>query len=57
MKLSAPKKVVWWIALILAVLGILENVIGLPVIGPAAGFWLVAAGYVLLFLGTLVKGF
>jgi hypothetical protein len=57
MKLNAPKKVVWWIALILAVLGILENVVGLPVIGGAAGFWLVTAGYILLFLSTLIKGF
>lgn len=56
MKFNAPKKVVWWIALIVAVLGVIGHFVAIPVISGIA-FWLVLAGYVLLFLGTTVKGF
>jgi len=56
MKLNAPKKNVWWLALILSVLGLLGHLVAIPVISGIA-FWLVLAGYVLLFLGTFLKGF
>ena len=57
MKLSAPKVVVWWIALVLVIVGLLTQ---LSVIKPffnGMAFWAALAGYVLLFLGTLLKGF
>lgn len=56
MKLSAPKKATWWIALILAVLGVVGHFVALRVITDIS-FWLVVVGYVLLLLGTWVKGF
>jgi hypothetical protein len=56
MRLSAPKKNVWWIALILSVLGLIGHLVALPVI-TMYSFWLVLAGYVLLLLGTSMKGF
>ena len=56
MKLSAPKTIVWVIAAVLGILGIIGKFIALGVIS-ANAFWLVAIGFVLLILGTLLKGF
>jgi len=55
MKLSEPKVVTFWIAVALAALGILAYT---GSISPLAGsaFLLLAAGFVLLALGNLVKG-
>lgn len=55
MKLSRPKIITWWIAVILGVLGILAFLGTLPVLA-AYAFWLVVAGFVLLVLGTLLRG-
>jgi hypothetical protein len=55
MKLTPPKVITWWIALILGVLGLigyLGNVAGLR----AYAFWLVAAGLALLLVAALIKG-
>jgi len=54
MKLTPPKVITWWIALILGALGLLGY------LGAVAGlraysFWLVAAGLVLLLVATLIK--
>ncbi|MBN2200831.1 hypothetical protein JW777_02640 [bacterium] len=54
MRFSAPKKATWWIALILAALGVVGTFISIPLISGIA-FWLVVAGYVLLALSTSVK--
>jgi len=53
MKLSEPKVITFWVAVILGVLG----VIGMFVtsLTPYA-FWLVLAGLVVLALGNLIKG-
>lgn len=55
MKLSAPKVIVWWIAVILGVLGLLGHYAIVSALGVYA-FWLVTAGLVLLVLATLLKG-
>jgi len=55
MRLSAPKKNTWWIAVVLGVLGILGNFIAIPFVSEYA-FLLVAAGFVLLALATYLKG-
>jgi hypothetical protein len=54
MRLSAPKKIVFWISVALVVVGLLGFFIGF-----LADFklWLILAGYVLLALGNLLKGF
>ena len=54
MKLTPPKVITWWIAVILGALGLLGY------LGTVAGlsqysFWLVAAGLVLLAVATFVK--
>ena len=56
MNLNAPKKIVWMIAVILGILGILGYLIPIPVVTGLA-FWLVTVGFVLLVLGTTLKGF
>lgn len=56
MKLRAPKVITFWIAVVLAVLGLLGFLVPtIPVISGLA-FWLVAAGFVLLMLGNLLDG-
>ena len=51
--LSAPKNLTWWIALILAVLGIIGYFVAF--LGPFS-FWLVLVSAVLLLIATRFKG-
>lgn len=55
MKLNEPKVVTFWIAVILGVLGIIAELVTIPVLSGLA-FWLVVAGLVVLVLGNLLKG-
>jgi hypothetical protein len=55
MRLNAPKVVVFWIAVILAVIGFL-SFLGIIPIAATTGFWALVIGFVLLALGTLLKG-
>jgi len=56
MNLSEPKQITFWIAVILAVLGILAQLVTIPVLSGFA-FWLLAIGFIILALGNLLKGF
>ena len=55
MKLTPPKVITFWIAVILGVLGFLGTLTAIPLVS-ANAFWFVFAGFVLLVLGLLVKG-
>jgi hypothetical protein len=55
MKTNAPKSIVWIIAVVIGVLGILGGIVTIPVLTTYA-FWLVVIGFVLLALATLIKG-
>ena len=55
MKLSAPKKNTWWIAVVVGVVGIIANFVAIPFLS-AYAFWLVVIGFVLLALATYLKG-
>ena len=55
MKLSPPKQITFWIAVVLAVLGVLANLITIPVLSGLA-VWLVVIGFVVLAVGNLVEG-
>ncbi len=55
MVLNQPKVVTWWVAVILGVLGILANLITIPVLSSIA-FWLVVIGLALLAVATVIKG-
>jgi uncharacterized membrane protein len=55
MNLSEPKTTTFWIAVVLAVLGVLAAIVKIPVLSGIA-IWLVVAGFVVLALGNLMKG-
>ncbi len=54
MKLSAPKKSTWWIAVIVGGVGIVSHFVAIPIVSPW-NFWLTAVGLVLLALSTSLK--
>ncbi len=54
MKLTPPKVITWWIALLLGVLGLLGFLGVIAGLGQYA-FWLVTAGLALMLVATLVK--
>ena len=54
MKLSAPKNITWWLAVILGALGLLGQ-IGVLSFVAAYAFWLVLVGLALLVLATCLK--
>ena len=56
MKLSKPKVITFWIAVALALLGLLAVIFSITALDPYA-FWLVVVGFLVLALGNLVKGF
>jgi hypothetical protein len=55
MKLSAPKTLTWWIAVVLGVLGLLGSFVSLPVIS-GLSFWLLFLGFAVLAVATFVEG-
>ncbi len=55
MRLTPPKQSTYWISVVLVVLGLLGKFM-IAALAPFA-FWLVAVGYLILFLGLVLKGF
>jgi hypothetical protein len=55
MKLTPPKMLTFWIAVVLGVLGFLGAVVKIPFVS-TYDFWFVFVGFVLLALGLLIKG-
>jgi hypothetical protein len=55
MRLSAPKQVTWWIALVVGIVGILAHLVIIPVLSGFA-FWLVVVAFVLLIQATILEG-
>ena len=55
MKLSPPKTITWWIAVIIGVVGILSALLSIPVLSVYA-FWLVAIAFIILALATVIVG-
>ena len=55
MKLSPPKAITFWIAVVLGLLAFLGTLIALPFIS-ANPFWVMFVAWALLVLGLLVKG-
>ena len=56
MRLNAPKKWVWWLSVLLAVVSVVGYFVTIPFV-TVYGFWILGVGWLLLFLGTLLKGF
>ncbi|MBN2500977.1 MAG: hypothetical protein JXB38_09395 [Anaerolineales bacterium] len=57
MKVSAPKQLTVWISVILFVVGFILNFVTVAFLPSGISFWLIAIGYLLLFLGNLLKNF
>jgi hypothetical protein len=56
MKLTPPKNVTFWVSVLLAVLGFIGVIANVPVLSTYP-FWFVFIGYIVLFLGLVLKGF
>jgi hypothetical protein len=56
MRINPPTKVVFYISLAFAAIGLVANFVTIPVLSGIA-FYLVLIGYVLLFLGNTLYGF
>jgi heme/copper-type cytochrome/quinol oxidase subunit 1 len=56
LKLTPPKKITFWISLVIVAVGILASFLAIPILSPIA-LWVVVIGYILLVLGLLIKGF
>lgn len=56
MKLTPPKQITFWIAVVLGLLGLLGAIGILPGAIAAYSFWLAFVGFALLALSLLVKG-
>jgi threonine/homoserine/homoserine lactone efflux protein len=54
MKLSAPKQITFWIAVVIAVLGVVLKLVSVPALSGYPG-WLLLIAFVLLALGNLIK--
>jgi hypothetical protein len=55
MKLKAPKQITFWIAVVIAVLGIIIKLVAIPVLAAYPG-WLMVLAFVILAAGNLIKG-
>ncbi len=55
MKTNAPRSIVWWVSVVIGVLGIVGKFIALPIL-TAYSWWLVAIGFIILALATVIKG-
>ena len=56
MKLKSPNAIVFWLSVILAVLGLIGQFGVVAGLGGAVAFWLVLVAFVLLVLGVVLKG-
>jgi type IV secretory pathway TrbD component len=55
MNLSAPKQVTWLIALILGIIGLIAQLVTIPVLSGLA-FWLVLIALVVMLVATYLPG-
>jgi len=55
MKLSAPKQITWFVALVLGILGLIGALFNISFLSNVA-FWFVFAGLLLMLVATLIEG-
>jgi hypothetical protein len=55
MKLSAPKQITFWIAIVVAAVGVVFKLLNTAPLAPYPG-WLLLIAFVILALGVLIKG-
>lgn len=59
MRLTPPKKSIWWLSVVLGAVGIVLEIVSLVTalnVLSIIGFWVVVIGLVLLVLSTALKG-
>jgi len=58
MKPSSPKRITWWIALAVGVVGVVLHLLPIAALPwlSVVGFWLVVVAFVLLLLATSLPG-
>jgi threonine/homoserine/homoserine lactone efflux protein len=54
-KLSAPKQLTFWIAVVVAVVGVIASLVSIPVLSGLA-LWLVVIGFVILAAANVLGG-
>ena len=54
MKLSAPKQVTFWVAVIVGLVGLVAALVPTPI--SSFAFWIVVVGFVILALANLLEG-
>ena len=55
MALSAPKQVTFWVAVVVAVIGLIAALVTIPVLSGFA-LWILVLGFVILAAGNLLEG-
>jgi hypothetical protein len=55
MKLSAPKQITFWIAVVIAVVGVIARLVSIPMPVGSPG-WLLLIAFVVLAAGNLIEG-
>ena len=55
MKLNAPTQMVWIIALVVGIIGVIASLVTIPVLSGFA-FWIVVIAWLILVVSTAMKG-
>ncbi len=55
MQLSAPKQATFWVAVIIAVIGVIASLVTIPGLSGLA-FWLVVIGFIILAAANMLEG-
>jgi hypothetical protein len=55
MTLSAPKQITFWVAVVVALIGLIASLVAIPVLSGFA-LWIVVLGFVILAAGNLLQG-
>ncbi len=55
MQLTAPKQATFWVAVVLALIGLIASFVAIPVLSGYA-LWIVVLGFVILAVGNLMQG-
>lgn len=55
MRLNAPKKITFWIAVVIAILGVIARFVPIDLVSSLA-IWVVLVAFVLLALGNVLEG-
>ena len=55
MTLSAPKQITFWVAVVVAVIGLIASFVAIPFLSGYA-LWIVVLGFIILAAGNMMEG-